>query len=145
MRERLQASDAELTAMTLSLEESRKRAEETLSLLAAAEVANARLTDEARAAAERATEMERNTALLAQAQTQLAEEQALSTEGQRRVALLNEQVASLTADLGRLQATLDARGDTQKAAELRVEDLGRQLNAALLQACLLYTSPSPRD
>jgi chemotaxis protein MotB len=36
LRERLKNSDAELTAMTLALEEQRKRAEETLTLLAAA-------------------------------------------------------------------------------------------------------------
>ena len=39
LRERLRNSDAELTAMTLSLEAERKKAEETLTLLAAAEAA----------------------------------------------------------------------------------------------------------
>ena len=134
LRARLQDSDAELTAMTLALEESRKRAEETLTLLAAAEAAKTQLTDQARAAAERASDAERRAALLAQAETALAEERELSAEGQRRVALLNEQVASLTADLSRLQSTLDASGEDQRAAELRVQDLGQQLNAALLLA-----------
>ena len=131
LRERLESADAELTAMTLSLEESRKRAEETLTLLAAAEVAR----DQATAQAERTlTEAERQAALLETAEKALADQQALSDDGQRRVALLNEQVASLTAQLGSLQALLDTAGDDQKQAELRVEDLGRQLNAALLRA-----------
>ena len=131
LRERLESADAELTAMTLSLEESRKRAEETLTLLAAAEAAR----DQATAQAERTlTEAERQAASLETAEKALADQQALSDDGQRRVALLNEQVASLTAQLGSLQALLDTAGDDQKQAELRVEDLGRQLNAALLRA-----------
>ncbi|MDO5613447.1 MAG: peptidoglycan -binding protein [Paracoccus sp. (in: a-proteobacteria)] len=134
LRDRLQGADAELTAMTLALEESRKQAEETLTLLAAARAAQDQLTDDARAAAERATQAEARAALLATAQDQLAQEQAQSAEGQRRLALLNEQVSALNADLGRLQAALDASGDEQRAAELRVQDLGTQLNAALLLA-----------
>ncbi|MTD98693.1 peptidoglycan -binding protein [Paracoccus sp. YIM 132242] len=131
LRERLERADTELTAMTLSLEESRKRAEETLTLLAAAEAAR----DEATAQAARSlTEAERQAALLATAEKALSDQTALSDEGQRRVALLNEQVASLTAQLGSLQALLDAAGDEQRQAELRVESLGQQLNAALLRA-----------
>ncbi|MDO5704416.1 MAG: peptidoglycan -binding protein [Paracoccus sp. (in: a-proteobacteria)] len=134
LRDRLQRSDTELTAMTLALEESRKQAEETLTLLAAARSAQDELTAEAREAAARATQAESRAALLAQAQAQLAQEQELSTEAQRQVALLNEQVGALTADLGRVQAALDASGAEQRAAELRVQDLGTQLNAALLLA-----------
>ncbi|WP_207099631.1 peptidoglycan -binding protein [Paracoccus shandongensis] len=131
LRERLESADAELAAMTLALEESRKRAEETLTLLAAAEAAR----DQATAQATRSlTEAERQAALLATAEKALADQTALSDDGQRRVALLNEQVASLTAQLGSLQALLDAAGDEQKQAELRVESLGQQLNAALLRA-----------
>lgn len=131
LRERLEQADTELTAMTLALEESRRRAEETLTLLAAAETAR----DGALAQAGQAlSEAERQAALLATAERALADEQRLSDEGQRRVALLNEQVASLTAQLGSLQALLDTAGEDQRQAELRVADLGQQLNAALLRA-----------
>ncbi|AUH34907.1 peptidoglycan -binding protein [Paracoccus tegillarcae] len=130
LRGRLETADSELTAMTLALEESRKEAEETLTLLAAAQAARDELDV---VAAENATEAERQAALLATAQAALAEQEELSTDGQRRVALLNEQVASLTGQLGRLQAALEAAGDDQQQAELRVEDLGQQLNAALLR------------
>ena len=131
LRERLEGADAELTAMTLSLEESRRKAEDTLTLLAAAEAARDRLSDKATASA---TEAERRAGLLAAAQAELARQSDLSQDGQRRAALLNEQVASLTARLGSLQALLDAAGDEQQQAELRVENLGQQLNAALLLA-----------
>ena len=131
LRERLESADSELTAMTLSLEESRRKAEQTLTLLAAAEAARDRLSAEA---GTQATEAERQAGLLAAARAELARQAELSEDGQRRVALLNEQVASLTAQLGSLQALLDTAGEDQRQAELRVETLGQQLNAALLRA-----------
>ncbi|MFC3168561.1 peptidoglycan -binding protein [Paracoccus fontiphilus] len=131
LRERLESADAELTAMTLALEESRRKAEETLTLLAGAEAARDRATQQATRSL---TEAERQAALLATAEKALADQQNLSQDSQRRVALLNEQVASLTAQLGSLQALLDTAGEDQRQAELRVENLGQQLNAALLRA-----------
>lgn len=130
LRSRLESADSELTAMTLALEESRKQAEDTLTLLAAAEAARNRLGTEIGA---KTTEAERQAALLATAQTELAKQEDLSAEGQRRVALLNEQVATLTGQLGRLQSALDGAGAGQESAELRVAELGQQLNAALLR------------
>ncbi|MBM3605684.1 MAG: peptidoglycan -binding protein [Alphaproteobacteria bacterium] len=131
LRKRLETADAELTAMTLALEERRREAEETLTLLAAANAAR----DEAQQqAGRRLTEAEQQAALLAAAREQLAQQEDLAEDGQRRVALLNEQVAQLTAQLGSLQALLDAAGAEQTEAELRVSDLGQQLNAALVRA-----------
>ncbi|SDE26285.1 chemotaxis protein MotB [Paracoccus isoporae] len=138
LRERLAESEAELTAMTLSLEESRREAEETLTLLAAARAAREELDSEAqaalRAAAENASEAERQAALLAAAREELAGEQAASTEAQRRVALLNEQVAALNGQLASIQAALNASESDSAAAEVELEELGQQLNAALLRA-----------
>ena len=131
LRERLARSDAELTAMTLELEGARKQAEETLTLLAAAEAARKDL--DARAGAQ-ASEAEKQAALLALAQQKLSEQQALSTEDQRRVALLNLQVSQLNDQLGSLRAVLDAAGEDRKAADLKAEDLGQKLNLALLRA-----------
>jgi chemotaxis protein MotB len=130
LRQRLQTADAELTAMTLALEEQRRDAEETLTLLAAAQSARDRLEDDL---ATQMTDAERQAGLLAAARAELAEQESLSQDGQRRVALLNQQVASLTAQLGSLQALLQAAGDEQAEAELRVAELGQQLNAALLR------------
>lgn len=130
LRARLENAQAELTAMTLSLESQRKEAEETLTLLAAARSARSDL--EGRLATQ-ATEAERQAALLAVAQGELAGQRETSTEGQRRVALLNEQIARLNSQLGSLQGVLDAAGTEQQEAELRVADLGQRLNAALLR------------
>jgi chemotaxis protein MotB len=126
LRERLKGADAELTAMTLALEEQRKRAEETLTLLAAA---NAAQVDTER----QLTEAERRAGLLAAAQTALSQERSASAESARRVALLNEQIAQLTAQLGVLQGLLDAAADKDAAAQVQIETLGGQLNSALAQ------------
>jgi len=131
LQERLDKADAELIANTLALDAARKKAEETLTLLAAAEAAKKELGEKAEATA---TEAERQTGLLALAQQKLATQEALSTEDQRRLALLNEQVAQLNGQLGNLQSVLQSAGDSQREADLKVEDLGKQLNIALLRA-----------
>jgi chemotaxis protein MotB len=49
------------------------------------------------------------------------------------VALLNEQIAQLTAQLGALQGLLDAAAAKDVAAKVQIETLGGQLNSALAQ------------
>ncbi len=187
LRDRLAKANDELTAMTLALEEQRQKAEQTLTLLAAAEAAqkdlDARLAaallenkdqaarlltteealtaalDEARALREKAgtegelraalsaalaaklaaeksaqralSQAEERATLLAAANAALAEQKSTSTEAQRKVALLNEQVASLRAQLGALQALLDASAEKDAAAQVQIEALGARLNQAL--------------
>ncbi len=120
---KLQASDSELTAMTLALEEQRKRAEATLTLLAAAQ------TDAAKAAAG----VTEKGGLLAVAETALSAEQAKSAEAARRLALLNEQIAALRGQLGSLQAVLNEAQEKDAQAKVQLEALGGQLNSALAQ------------
>ncbi|PZR00700.1 MAG: peptidoglycan-binding protein [Cereibacter sphaeroides] len=126
LRERLKGADAELTAMTLALEEQRKRAEETLTLLAAANAAKAATDVEL-------TEAQKRAGLLAAAQTALAQEKTVSAEGARRLALLNRQIAQLTTQLGSLQGLLDAVQAKDAASQVQLEALGNQLNSALAQ------------
>ncbi len=128
LRERLADADAELTAMTLSLEAERRKAEETLTLLAAAEAARRALEGAETAAL---TEQERQAAQLAQAEALLAEQTEISAEAQRQVALLNQQTAQLRAQLDGLQGLLDASRAEDVAAQVQIETLGRNLNAAL--------------
>ncbi|MDF1707752.1 MAG: peptidoglycan -binding protein [Paracoccaceae bacterium] len=131
LRDRLQNADSELTAMTLALEEQRARAEETLTLLAAAEAARDDLQAQLGA---QMSEAEREAALLAQAQRLLAEEKDKSTEAQRAQALLNQQVAALRNQLGQLQALLEDSKERESAASIQVQSLGSDLNAALARA-----------
>lgn len=208
LRERLQASEDELTAMTLALEAKRKEAEDTLTLLAAAREAgedldirlaaalsqrdalvttldttgatlqeqqNAQaqqaarllalqaqidgLEDEnstiasnrdavaqqlaaalaAKLAAERETEIrlseaEKQAALLSVANEELNDVEAQSAEDQRKLALLNEQVAALRGQLGTLQGLLDAAAEADSDADIQLQSLGTQLNSALARA-----------
>lgn len=116
LRERLQDADAELTAMTLALEEQRKRAEETLTLLAASEAAQDDL--DARLAA----------ALAAREEA----EQELSTQGEQ-LAEVQSQLAEMN-DIGDLRARLAAALAAKAVAETRAED---QLTEAEQRAALL--------
>ncbi|WP_170573458.1 peptidoglycan -binding protein [Ruegeria atlantica] len=157
LRNRLLNADAELTAMTLALEAQRKEAEETLTLLAAAQAAKAELerqfgelkkedlkaqleaalaarTEAQAEAQEQRTLAEERAALLAVARDTLSAEQAISEKAQRETALLNQQMAALREQLGGLQALLDDYAERNAAADIRIQTLGQDLNAALARA-----------
>lgn len=121
LRTKLKNADDELTAMTLNLEQQRKRAEETLTLLAAA----------ATEAAKAPTEAERRKLLLAAAENALTAQQSRALAAERKLALLNEQITALRGQLGQLQAMLDISAAADADAKVQVESLGTQLNAAL--------------
>lgn len=123
LRNKLKTSDDEITAMTLALEEKRKEAEDTLTLLAAAKTEAAR----------QAEGLTGKDAALAAAREALSAEQSKSLEAQRKMALLNEQIASLRGQLASLQAVLNEAADKDAAAKVQLENLGSQLNAALAQ------------
>ena len=138
LRERLKNADAELTAMTLALEERRREAEETLTLLAAEQAARSRLEgdlDSLRTEREALTgdlsAAEKDAALLAVANAELEKFEAQSAEDARRVALLNEQVAALRTQLGGLQSMLDDATARDVEAQVQIQALGSQLNTAL--------------
>lgn len=152
LRERLANADTELTAMTLNLEEQRREAEETLTLLAAARTAQAELEAlqgtldaenddllrqlaEARAAlatqTANASAAEEQAVLLALANEQLAAQEAVSAESQRQVALLNAQITELRGQVGNLQSLLNLAEEADRDAQVQIETLGAQLNTAL--------------
>ena len=120
LRAKLAGADTELTAMTLALEEQRKRAEETLTLLAAAQ------TDAAKAVTGK-------DALLETAKAALAAQEAQSAKDARAVVLLNAQVAALRTQLGGLQTILDASAAKDATSKVQLQALGTQLNSALAQ------------
>lgn len=147
LRARLNDSDAELTAMTLALEEQRRRAEEALTLLAAAEAARtdldvrlaAALAAAASADAARGADTRARQTVLTDLTAALAAQQA--AEGQ--VASLSEEIATATADLAateeeraaleqQLAAAILARDTALDAARLERDDLEQQLAAAVL-------------
>jgi len=131
LRERLKNADAELSAMSLSLEAQRKEAQNTLTLLAAAKAAQKALDLDYNKSL---SESERQAALLAQANELLSQEQALSAESQRKLALLNEQTEELRGQLSQLQGLLDASAAADAESKIQLEILGTNLNAALARA-----------
>ena len=128
LQDKLKSSTDELTAMTLALETQRKKAEDTLTLLAAAEAARKSLEESQSGAL---SEADKQKALLAVANEALAKEQAASADGARKMALLNQQVATLRGQLGALQNLLDASAAKDSDAKVQIEALGSQLNSAL--------------
>lgn len=106
LRERLQNADAELTAMTLRLEEERAKAEETLTLLAAANSAERELD-----------------AQLAAALADALRAQSTANTSQSALSEAADREARLAADLAAAQAA-------QADAAASVTDLRTQLAAA---------------
>ncbi len=130
LRQRLESADAELSAMTLALEEQRRRAEETLTLLAAARTEQ--ITTELELARE-ISERERLAALRIVADEALSERDAQSLEDQRRLEVLNQQVAALRGQVGGLQEILGEVRARETEAQTQIESLGADLNMALAQ------------
>ncbi len=123
LRDKLQSSDAELTAMTLALEAQRKKAEDTLTLLAAADAAQKDL----------ASAKTQKDAQLAAAQNILSQKTAQLAEQARNVALLNQQLTALRTQLAQLQGMLDASAAKDSDNNVQITALGSQLNQALAQ------------
>jgi chemotaxis protein MotB len=123
LRDKLKSSTDALSAMTLSLEEERKRAEETLTILAAAQSDAARALDGT----------DKRQTMLNFAQQALTAEQAKSVDAAKKLALLNQQMMALRSQLGTLQGLLDASAAKDTEANVQLDTLGSQLNAALAQ------------
>ncbi len=79
-------------------------------------------------------EQDRLSALLDTANTRLTQEEELSAEAQRQVALLNQQTEALRTQLSSLQALLNLADEADGEAEVQIEALTSQLNTALARA-----------
>ncbi|MAN98345.1 peptidoglycan -binding protein [uncultured Roseovarius sp.] len=110
LRARLAKADAELTAMTLALEEQRKRAEETLTLLAAAETARSDLNNQlAQALLDAEQDATAQEADIARLQGELAEMRDTAAQtAQEAQAVRDQLVAALAA-----QRAAEAAAETQ--------------------------------
>ena len=104
--ERVRLAEAELTAMTLVLENERKEAEEVIAQLA-----------ESQSAADR-----------------YAEVQAISEERAQQILLLNRQIIELREQLRELDAFVEDAVAKDVASEVEIANLGRELNQALARA-----------
>jgi hypothetical protein len=74
------------------------------------------------------------TALLATAQAELREAEKISTEAQRQMVVLSESVRELQAQIGGLQSILSDYRRRDEKNNIKLTDLGNDLNMALAQA-----------
>ena len=111
LRRRLKEADTELTAMTLTLEEERNRAEETLTLLAAVDAAKLEIEDNLR-------------------QTIIALEAANLKIGNNETELktLEENAESSDAELEEIKVALAASLARQQRLELELSNLGKNIS-----------------
>jgi chemotaxis protein MotB len=121
LEERLAAALAARMGDRASLEETRNRLADALAAKRAAE-ANA---------AERLDEAERQATLLAEARETLAQSDERATEAEKQAELLNRQVAALREQLQELQGLLGESRARDEAAQVQLQNLGTELNAAL--------------
>ncbi|WP_111734444.1 peptidoglycan -binding protein [Roseovarius amoyensis] len=145
LRDKLENAEAELTSMTLALEEERRRAEETLTLLAAAEEAEKDLDIRLAAALLAQDEIEEKlAAALLQADEQgaradsleerLSGAEAEAAGGAETIADLRARLARSEAALEQVRARLAEVLATNEAAQTEAQqagDLRQQLAAAL--------------
>lgn len=128
LREKLKNSQDALTAMTLALDAKRKQAENTLTLLAAAEAAK---TAASKLADQYLSDEQKQAVLLATANKLLRNEKAMSAKSQRKLALLNQQTNALRGQLNELQGLLDDASSKDSKAQIQIKSLGTNLNSAL--------------
>lgn len=119
----LAVSEETAIALTLDLESAAAEAERVLNLLAAAEAAKAELTED----------LETEATLRASVQLALRNAQTVADANQKRIALLNRQIAALRGQLATLQDLLDESERRDAEREVIIKNLGARLNAALAQ------------
>ena len=119
---------AQLLAAEQALEEQRDLSEEQKTQLAAAETLAADQEEKIKQLRLRISKAEESATT---AEQKAASQTKLSQEAQRKVDLLNRQIASLRAQLARLNDILDATESQNKEQQVQIADLGRRLNIAL--------------
>ena len=127
LRRNLEKSQAALSSLTLQLNEQRKQAEETLTILAAAKNIEQNISDE------EITDAEKRSALMTIAETELLTIEEISIEAQRQMTLLSLEVAELRAQIGGLKSILGDFRRRDEANKVEITNLGSELNVALAQ------------
>jgi chemotaxis protein MotB len=124
LEERLAAALAARVRVEASAEETRERLAAALAAQRAAEAD----------AAARLEEAERRALLLAEARDALDASEERASEAVLQTELLNQQVAALRTQIGDLQAILGEARARDEAAQVQLQALGSELNAALARA-----------
>ena len=126
--EKFENADIELIAMTLALEAKRKESEDALTKLAAANATEKALKIDL---SKSFTAVERQAALIAEANSLLEKEKDISASAQRKFALLNTRTSQLQNQLNELQGLLNESKEAESKAQIQLKSLGTNLNLAL--------------
>jgi len=126
----LEMAQGSLQSKAAELQSTQSRLEEALPLREAL----ARAISVQKTLEKNLTEAETEAALLATAQGELRKAQAISTEAQRQMALLTAEVGELRVQIGGLQFILDDSRRRDKDNNVKITNLGSDLNMALAQA-----------
>ena len=124
----LEQTDAKLGALQDRVDADTASVQSELSALLAAKLAAEN------EAALRLTEAQQRAALLAEANEELSLVETQSAEDQRKITLLNQQIGELRSQLSSLQGILDAAAEADTQADIQIQTLGQNLNAALARA-----------
>ena len=125
----LQAAQTNLQTQGAELQNTQSELEEALPLREALAQAIA----ERQTVDKKLTEAEIKAALLAIAQAELREAEAISSEAQRQMAVLSEEVRELMVQIGGLQSILDDYRRRDEKNNVKITNLGSDLNMALAQ------------
>ena len=126
----LQVAQTNLQTQGAQLQNTQSELEEALPLREALAQAIA----ERQTVDKKLTKAEIKAALLATAQAELREAEAISSEAQRQMAVLSEEVRELMAQIGGLQSILDDYRRRDEKNNVKITNLGSDLNMALAQA-----------
>jgi len=123
----LEATDSEGGKLLAAADAKRSELEARLAAALAAKIAAENANSDS------LTKAQQQRILLAQANSELREEQAKSAASLRQVEALNQQTAALRKQLNALQALLDASAARDVENEVQIATLGANLNMALAQ------------
>lgn len=131
----LATSTDERNALRLTLDQTNATLTQTQAQLEGSESEVARLTSDVNALAELKKQLESEIASrlaqLEENQDKLAVQTELSAKSAAQVELLNRQVAALRQQLSELATSLDLAKAQSKAKDVRIDELGKELNLAL--------------
>jgi chemotaxis protein MotB len=131
----LEATRAERDGLRIALDATETQLASTQAALEGKEAQLAKALADLAALAELKQQLEAEIASrlveLDEQNTKLVEQTELTNAARAQVELLNRQLRALRTQLSELQAALDLERAQSKAKDVRIEDLGKQLNLAL--------------
>lgn len=127
--------DAKVAELSASLNQASVERDQTKNALDVANTEATKLTADIAALATLKQQLEAQVASLAAeldtSKSNLVKQTDLTSAASAQVELLNRQLAALNEQLGRIQAALDIANKAVDAKDVRIADLGKQLNIAL--------------